>query len=106
MTSDDPLFKAFSDFGIDDLPAEAAVSRRMLRRLEDIDQFDNPWPGYRGCARRLGVQRRRTCRGRTRESIHRIEEATGTSEVNNLSLTKMAPTGGVILSTSPLACVG
>lgn len=37
MTSDDPTFKAFSDFGIDDLPPEAVISRRMLRRLEDID---------------------------------------------------------------------
>jgi hypothetical protein len=44
MTSDDPLFKAFSDFGIDDLPAEAAVSRRMLRRLEDIDNSTTPGP--------------------------------------------------------------
>ena len=44
MTSDDPVFKAFSDFGIDDLPAEAAVSRRMLRRLEDIDNTTTPGP--------------------------------------------------------------
>ena len=44
MTSDDPVFKAFSDFGIDDLPAEAAVSRRMLRRLEDIDNTTTPAP--------------------------------------------------------------
>lgn len=44
MTSDDPVFKAFSSFGIDDMPAEAAVSRRMLRRLEDIDQATTPGP--------------------------------------------------------------
>lgn len=37
MTSDDPTFKAFSSFGIDDLPPEAVISQRMLRRLEDID---------------------------------------------------------------------
>jgi hypothetical protein len=37
MTSDDPTFKAFSDFGIDDLPPEAVISQRMLRRLADID---------------------------------------------------------------------
>jgi hypothetical protein len=37
VTSDDPTFKAFSSFGIDDLPPEAVISRRMLRRLEDID---------------------------------------------------------------------
>ncbi len=44
MTSDDPLFKAFSDFSIDDIPAEAPVSRRMLRRLEDIDNSTTPGP--------------------------------------------------------------
>ena len=37
MTSDDPTFKAFSNFGIDDLPPEAVISRRMLQRLEDVD---------------------------------------------------------------------
>lgn len=44
MTSDYPVFKAFSDFGIDDVPAEAAVSRRMLRRLEDIENSTTPGP--------------------------------------------------------------
>lgn len=44
MTSDDSVFKAFSNFGIDDIPAEAAVSRRMLRRLEDIDNATIPGP--------------------------------------------------------------
>jgi hypothetical protein len=37
MTVDEPVFKAFNDFGVDDLPARAEISRRMLRRLEDID---------------------------------------------------------------------
>jgi len=37
MTSDDRIFKAFSSFGLDGTPAEAVVSRRMLRRLENID---------------------------------------------------------------------
>lgn len=37
MTNNDPAFKAFSDFGIDDLPPEAVISQRMLRRLGDID---------------------------------------------------------------------
>jgi hypothetical protein len=37
MTSDEPTFKPFSSFGFDDLPVEAVISRRMLRRLEDID---------------------------------------------------------------------
>jgi len=37
MTSDDPAFKGFSDFGIDETPAEGPVSRRLLRRREDHD---------------------------------------------------------------------
>jgi hypothetical protein len=44
LASDDPVFKSFSDFRIDDIPAEAAVSRRMLRRLEDIDNSTAPGP--------------------------------------------------------------
>ena len=44
MPSDDPLFKAFNDFGIDDIPSEAAISRRMLRRLEDIDNATTAGP--------------------------------------------------------------
>lgn len=44
MTSDDRVLKAFSDFGIDDVPAEAKVSRRMLRRLEDIDNSTTAGP--------------------------------------------------------------
>jgi len=37
VTFTDPVFKAFNDFRIDDMPAQADISRRMLRRLEDID---------------------------------------------------------------------
>jgi len=37
MTVNEPVFKAFNDFGIDDMPAQAEISPRMLRRLEDID---------------------------------------------------------------------
>ncbi|ETW25115.1 hypothetical protein MGAST_04560 [Mycobacterium gastri 'Wayne'] len=37
MASDEASFKAFSSFGVDDLPLEAPISQRMLRRLEDID---------------------------------------------------------------------
>jgi hypothetical protein len=37
VTFNDPVFKAFNDFDLDDLPAQADISRRMLRRLEDID---------------------------------------------------------------------
>jgi hypothetical protein len=44
MTIDDPVFKAFSEFGIDDIPAEAAVSRRMLRQGEDIDNSTTSGP--------------------------------------------------------------
>jgi hypothetical protein len=44
MTSDDPTFKPFSGFGFDDLPLEAVISRRMLRRLEDIDDATTAGP--------------------------------------------------------------
>jgi hypothetical protein len=37
MTSDDPTFRAFSSFSFDEMPLEAVISRRKLRRLEDID---------------------------------------------------------------------
>jgi hypothetical protein len=51
MTSDDPVFKAFIDFGIDDVPSEAVVSRRMLRQLEDIDNATTAGPStYAGRA--------------------------------------------------------
>jgi hypothetical protein len=42
LASDDPVFKSFSDFRFDDIPAEVAVSRRMFRRLEDIDNSTTP----------------------------------------------------------------
>lgn len=44
MKNDDPIFKALSDFGIGDLPSEAAVSQRMIRRLEDIDNASTGGP--------------------------------------------------------------
>ncbi|MDT5094708.1 MAG: hypothetical protein QOH60_4071 [Mycobacterium sp.] len=44
MTSEDPVFKAFNNFGLDDVPTEAVVSLRMLRRLEDIDNVDTVGP--------------------------------------------------------------
>jgi hypothetical protein len=37
MTSQGRIFKAFSNFGSDEVPREAVTSRLMLRRLEDID---------------------------------------------------------------------
>ncbi|MBX7432587.1 hypothetical protein JDV09_10800 [Mycobacterium sp. Y57] len=37
MTTPDQIFKAFNNFGSDDLPADAVVSRRMLQRLQSID---------------------------------------------------------------------
>jgi len=37
VTPKDPAFKALDDFDVNDLPAQADISRRMLRRLEDID---------------------------------------------------------------------
>lgn len=44
MPSDEPTFKAFSNFGFDDLPLEAVISQRMLRRLEDIDNATSAGP--------------------------------------------------------------
>lgn len=44
MTVNEPMFKAFSDFGIDDIPRHAEISRRMLRRLEDIENATTPGP--------------------------------------------------------------
>jgi hypothetical protein len=45
VTFNDPVFKAFNDFDIDDMPAQADISRRMLRRLEDIDNSTTVGPG-------------------------------------------------------------
>jgi hypothetical protein len=44
VTFNDPVFKAFIDFDIDDMPAQADISRRMLRRLEDIDNSTTTGP--------------------------------------------------------------
>jgi hypothetical protein len=44
MNTDDPVFKAFSDFGLDDIPAAAAISQRMIRRLRDIENSTTPGP--------------------------------------------------------------
>ena len=60
MTFNDPVFKAFNDFRIDDMPVQADISRRMLRRLEDIDNASTA--GLAPAARGPGNQRRRTCR--------------------------------------------
>jgi hypothetical protein len=35
--SDENVFKAFSAFGADDIPAEAEISRRMIKRLSDTE---------------------------------------------------------------------
>jgi len=42
MTSGDTVLKAVSDFVIDEIPAEAPVARRTLRRLEDADNSISP----------------------------------------------------------------
>jgi hypothetical protein len=44
VTFNDPIFKAFNDFRIEDMPAQADISRRMLRRLEDIDNASTAGP--------------------------------------------------------------
>ena len=44
MTFNDPVFKAFNDFDIDDMLRQADIFRRMLRRLEDIDNSTTAGP--------------------------------------------------------------
>jgi hypothetical protein len=44
VTFNDPVFKAFNDFDIDDMLPQADISRRMLRRLEDIDNSTTAGP--------------------------------------------------------------
>ena len=44
MTFNDPIFKAFNAFDIDDMLPQADISRRMLRRLEDIDNATTAGP--------------------------------------------------------------
>lgn len=44
MSHQEPDFKSFNDFGGSDLDPQASVSRRMLHRLEDIDNPDTPGP--------------------------------------------------------------
>jgi hypothetical protein len=44
VTFNDPVFKAFNDFRINDMPEHAVISRRMLRRLEDIDNSTTAGP--------------------------------------------------------------
>ncbi len=39
-----PEFKAFNDFDMNDLQPQASISRRMLRRLEDVDNLATPGP--------------------------------------------------------------
>ena len=42
MAAHDPVFRSFSDFSTDDMFGEVVVSRRVLRRLEDIDNSTTP----------------------------------------------------------------
>jgi hypothetical protein len=44
MTVNDPVFKAFNDFSVDDIPLQADISQRMLRRLENIDDAASAGP--------------------------------------------------------------
>jgi hypothetical protein len=50
VTFNDPVFQAFNDFDIDDMP-QADISRRMLRRLEDIDNSTTAGPTTAGWQR-------------------------------------------------------
>jgi len=42
--SNDPRFKALSDFGLKDIPADAEISHRMIRRLKDIENGTTAGP--------------------------------------------------------------
>lgn len=44
MTVNETKFKAFGDFSIDDISPYAEISRRMLQRLEDIDNATTSGP--------------------------------------------------------------
>ena len=55
MTFNDPIFKAFNDFGINEMPAQADISRRMLRRLEDIDNSTTAGPASRAARAALAT---------------------------------------------------
>jgi hypothetical protein len=44
MTINETRFKAFSNFSIDDIPVHAEISRRMLQRLEDIENTTTSGP--------------------------------------------------------------
>jgi hypothetical protein len=44
VTFNDPVFRALNDFDIDDMSAQADISRRMLGRLEDIDNATTAGP--------------------------------------------------------------
>jgi hypothetical protein len=44
VTFNDPVFKAFNELRVDDMPEHADISRRMLRRLEDIDNSTTAGP--------------------------------------------------------------
>jgi hypothetical protein len=44
VTFNNPIFTAFNDLGVEDMPAQADISRRMLRRLEDIDNSTTAGP--------------------------------------------------------------
>ena len=67
MTFNDPIFKAFNAFDIDDMLPQADISRRMLRRLEDIDNATTAGPTTPAARRCPGNQRRRTRCGGTRD---------------------------------------
>lgn len=44
MTNQAPEFKPFNNFSSDDIDPQAVISRRMMRRLEDIDNPATPGP--------------------------------------------------------------
>lgn len=44
MTTSEHDFKAFNDYGVEDIHPRASISRRMLERLEEIDDDASAGP--------------------------------------------------------------
>ena len=72
MTNEDSEFKAFNNFGVDEVAPQASISGRMLRRLEQIDNATTPSLGIQ-----LGLRREHFAfRSLTSQTIRAVPHAT------------------------------
>lgn len=46
MTNEDSEFKAFNNFGVDEVAPQASIPGRMLLRFEQIDNATTPSLGF------------------------------------------------------------